>query len=96
MLLTLDATITVNEQLGSLPRRPYRVRSNTLASKLSRNFRSANPEKPFKIELHGDEGTDPYFWLRESDNPEVLKFLTNENQKTENVSFELPVRGEGR
>lgn len=44
---------------------------------------SSPPEKPFKIELHGDERTDPYFWLRESDNPEVLKFLANENQKTE-------------
>ncbi|MGA0163122.1 MAG: S9 family peptidase [Bdellovibrionota bacterium] len=41
------------------------------------------PQKPLKIERHGDERDDPYFWLRESSNPEVLEFLEAENQNTE-------------
>ncbi len=34
---------------------------------------------PHMQKLHGDEITDPYFWLRERDNPEVRAYLEKEN-----------------
>ncbi|MBM3268895.1 MAG: S9 family peptidase [Candidatus Sericytochromatia bacterium] len=38
------------------------------------------PERPFTIKApHGHERVDPYFWLRERDNPEVLAHLRAEN-----------------
>ncbi|MBD2093155.1 S9 family peptidase [Microcoleus sp. FACHB-1515] len=33
--------------------------------------------------LHGDERPDPYFWLRDRDNPEVIAYLEAENTYTE-------------
>lgn len=40
-------------------------------------------KKPQIFELHGDVRTDDYFWLREKENPEVLKLLNDENSYTE-------------
>lgn len=37
------------------------------------------PEKPHKMTHHGDTRIDPYFWLREKENPETLKYLKAEN-----------------
>lgn len=31
------------------------------------------------LEMHGDRRVDPYFWLNERENPEVLKYLEEEN-----------------
>jgi len=31
------------------------------------------------LETHGDKRTDNYFWLNERENPEVLKYLEEEN-----------------
>ncbi len=31
------------------------------------------------LEIHGDRRLDPYFWLNERENPEVLKYLEEEN-----------------
>ncbi len=31
------------------------------------------------LEIHGDRRIDPYFWLNERENPEVLKYLEEEN-----------------
>ncbi len=31
------------------------------------------------LEIHGDRRIDPYFWLNEKENPEVLKYLEDEN-----------------
>lgn len=31
------------------------------------------------LEIHGDRRIDPYFWLNERDNPEVLQYLQEEN-----------------
>ena len=31
------------------------------------------------LEIHGDQRIDPYFWLNERENPEVLKYLEEEN-----------------
>lgn len=38
---------------------------------------------PYRIEKHGDERIDDYFWLREKNNPEVLEFLKAENAYTD-------------
>lgn len=37
------------------------------------------PEKPFTIKKHGDVRVDKYFWLREKENPETMKYLHAEN-----------------
>lgn len=37
-------------------------------------------KNPVVLEKHGDLRTDDYFWLRERDNPEVLHYLTEENE----------------
>jgi oligopeptidase B len=37
------------------------------------------PKKPKTLTLHGDSREDPYFWLRERDNPEVIAYLEAEN-----------------
>ena len=36
-----------------------------------------------KIQLHGESWNDPYFWLREKENPNVISYLNNENKYTE-------------
>lgn len=38
-----------------------------------------------QLEAHGEVRTDPYFWLRERDNPAVLAYLEAENAWTESV-----------
>jgi len=40
---------------------------------------------PHKLEKHGHVRIDNYYWLRERDNPEVLKYLEEENRYTEAV-----------
>jgi oligopeptidase B len=47
-------------------------------------FASEPPaKKNFRIETHGDVREDPFFWLRDPADPEVLRFLENENRMTE-------------
>jgi len=52
-------------------------------------FAGANPpqapKKPHEITEVGHTRYDPFFWLREKDNPEVLKYLEAENRYTESV-----------
>lgn len=43
---------------------------------------------PHRISFQGREWEDPYFWLRERDNPEVLDYLKAENAYTESVMQE--------
>ncbi len=43
------------------------------------------PVKPTRLEKHGHVRVDNYYWLRERDNPEVLKYLEEENRYTEAV-----------
>ena len=38
-----------------------------------------------RLTAHGETRTDPYYWLRERDNPEVLRLLEAENAYTEAV-----------
>src|ERR1700688_1449676 len=35
--------------------------------------------RPRVLEAHGDSRVDPYYWLRERDNPEVISYLEAEN-----------------
>ena len=35
---------------------------------------------PHVVEIHGDRLEDPYFWLRQKDDPEVIAYLTAENE----------------
>ena len=52
-------------------------------------FADANPpqapKKPHEITEVGHTRNDPFFWLREKDNPEVLKYLEAESRYTESV-----------
>jgi oligopeptidase B len=43
------------------------------------------PQKPYEITEIGHTRNDPFFWLREKDNPGVLKYLEAENRYTENA-----------
>jgi len=37
------------------------------------------PEHPKVLEAHGDQRVDPYYWLRDKQNPELIAYLTAEN-----------------
>ena len=54
---------------------------------LSGLVKAAEPPKaakiPYTLEKHGDIRVDNYYWLRERDNPEVLKYLKAENAYAE-------------
>jgi oligopeptidase B len=41
--------------------------------------------RPHRFEEHGTVRTDPYYWLRERSNPEVIKYLEDENAYTKAV-----------
>jgi oligopeptidase B len=41
--------------------------------------------RPRVLEAHGDRRDDPYYWLREKDNPEVLAYLEAENSYADAV-----------
>ena len=38
-----------------------------------------------ELTLHGHTRIDPYYWLRERDNPEVMAYLEAENAYTDSV-----------
>jgi oligopeptidase B len=37
------------------------------------------PKRPYEITQHGETRVDNYFWLRYREDPEVLKYLTAQN-----------------
>lgn len=41
--------------------------------------------KPVERTIHGDTRVDGYFWLREKENPEVIRYLEAENEYTSDV-----------
>jgi len=45
----------------------------------------AAPERPHVLEANGDRRVDPYYWLREKQNPEVLAYLEAENAYADGV-----------
>ena len=42
-------------------------------------------KKPVELELHGDIRVDEYYWLRDRDNPDVIRYLEQENAFTDSV-----------
>ncbi|RUT04224.1 oligopeptidase B [Dulcicalothrix desertica PCC 7102] len=47
------------------------------------------PKKPHQEVRHGEIIRDDYFWLRDKENPEVLKYLKAENAYTESLTANL-------
>ena len=43
------------------------------------------PQRPRILEAHGDRRVDPYYWLREKGNPEVIHYLEAENSYADAV-----------
>jgi oligopeptidase B len=43
------------------------------------------PRREKVLEKHGDRRVDPYYWMREKDNPEVIAYLEAENTYTDAV-----------
>ncbi len=41
------------------------------------------PRKEHTISVHGESWDDPYFWLRDKENPETINYLEKENAYTE-------------
>ena len=41
------------------------------------------PQRPHTITTHGDERADPWFWLREQEDPQTMEYLRAENAFTE-------------
>lgn len=46
-------------------------------------------QKPKLLSIHGDERNDPFYWLNERENPEVIEYLHQENQYQEAVMAHL-------
>ena len=51
------------------------------------------PQRPHAITVHGDERVDPWYWLREQDDPATMAYLRAENAHTE--AFLAPLSAEG-
>ena len=47
------------------------------------------PRRPHVVSAHGDDREDPWFWLREREDPEVLAYLEAENAYTEQEAAPL-------
>ena len=47
------------------------------------------PTKPYSFDFHGKKIEDPYFWMKDKKNPEVIKFLNAENAYREEVTKNL-------
>jgi oligopeptidase B len=47
------------------------------------------PRRPHVVSAHGDDREDPWFWLREREDPEVLAYLEAENAYTEQETAPL-------
>src|SRR5438552_2483172 len=41
--------------------------------------------KPVEHQIHGEVRVDDYFWLREKDNPDVIRYLEDENAYTQAI-----------
>ena len=41
------------------------------------------PPRPVELTRHGDIRVDPWYWLRDRENPEVIEYLEAENAYTE-------------
>jgi oligopeptidase B len=55
---------------------------------------SAAPPRDHWSMWHGERVNDPWFWLREKSNPEVIRYLESENAYTETSTREVRAFGE--
>jgi oligopeptidase B len=49
-----------------------------------RSFPTA-AKRPYQLTQHGVTRNDEYYWMRERDNPEALKYLQDENDYLEEI-----------
>jgi oligopeptidase B len=62
------------------------TQSSPLMSMIDKNIPVPLAAKKSKeLTIHGDTRTDPYYWLNERENPEVIDYLTAENQYTDTM-----------
>jgi oligopeptidase B len=47
------------------------------------------PTKPFQFDFHGQKIEDPYHWLKEKTNPEVIEYIKSENAYREGLTGHL-------
>ncbi len=47
------------------------------------------PTRPYSFDLHGKKIEDPYFWMKDKTNPEVIKYLEAENAYREEITKNL-------
>ncbi len=57
----------------------FAVTSQTQAKHMITAKAPAAKKKPIKLEIHGDVRTDDYYWLRDRENEEVIRYLEDEN-----------------
>ena len=53
------------------------------------------PRRPHVVSAHGDDREDPWYWLREREDPEVLAYLEAENAYTEEEMAPLDALRDG-
>lgn len=53
---------------------------NNVPMNFDTNIQPPDAEKnPFQLKSHEDIRIDPYYWMRERENPEVIDYLEREN-----------------
>ena len=56
------------------------------SSCIDMNITPPTPKKMDKeLEIHGDTRVDPYYWLNERENPEVISYLEEENKYSKSI-----------
>lgn len=56
-------------------------------SKMSQNIQPPMAKvKDTVLEIHGDKRNDPYYWLNDRENPELIDYLTKENDYYEKIT----------
>src|SRR5687768_8461287 len=54
--------------------------SSPLIDMMGKNIPAPSaPSKPKELTIHGDTRQDPYYWLNDRENPEVITYLNEEN-----------------
>jgi oligopeptidase B len=73
--------------------RTFLVLSLLASSALAQNATSSKPPvaplKPHSFDFHGKKMEDPYFWMKDKSNPEVIKYLEAENAYREEITKAL-------
>ena len=59
--------------------------ASPLSAQIAPPMPPAAAMRPETLSIHGHERVDEYFWLRERENPEVIRYLEEENEYTEEM-----------